>query len=194
MDFIIQADKDISLFINSLHTPAIDYIMFLISAKYTWVPLYLFILYKTFIKINNLKNFFLFLFTIAILISLSDQISVHLFKNVFMRLRPCHCPEIKNAVHIVNNHCGGKYGFISSHSTNAFALFVFLSKFFNNKKTSTFFISIAGLIAISRVFLGVHYLGDVLAGAITGSIIALIVFKFIYKPLEKNLQISQNLH
>ncbi len=185
LEQLINIDKTISLYINSLHTPFFDEFMWLVSGKYTWLPFYLLILYMVYKKADNLKQFLFFLLFVAILITLTDQASVHLFKNVFKRLRPCHCNEIKNMIHLVNNHCGGKYGFISSHSTNAFGLFVFVSLFFKRKKLTIIFILSASLVAFSRVYLGVHYFGDIIAGAIVGTLIAFIVY-FAFKRLILN--------
>lgn len=188
MDYIIQLDKEITLFINSLHNNFSDYFMWLVSAKYTWLPLYLFLIYKIYVREKNIKTFSLVVLFAIVSVTLSDQISVHLFKNVFMRLRPCHCPEIKDIVHIVKDHCGGQYGFISSHSSNAFSVTVFLSLYFSKKQWTIILISTASLIAISRVFLGVHYLGDILAGAIVGSLIAVFSFTLFKKTLKRLVQ------
>jgi len=116
---------------------------------------------------------------------MADQGSVHLFKNVFERLRPCHCEQIRNSIHIVNNHCGGQFGFVSSHATNTFALAIFMSLFFKNKAVSVLLIIWAIIVAYSRIYLGVHYLGDVLGGAILGIVIAFIVYYLFKKILNK---------
>ena len=131
-----------------------------------------------------MKEFLLFLLAVAVLITVADQSSVKLFKNVFERLRPCHCEQIKNYVHILNNHCGGQYGFVSSHATNTFALAVFLARFFNHKSVTILLILWAAVVAYSRVYLGVHYLGDVVGGALLGSFIAFLIY-YLFKKLVK---------
>ncbi len=180
LDFLQHLDKQIFLFLNGLHNGFWDFVMYWMSNKLIWIPLYLyllFLLYKYF-----KKNFIYIVVTIALLIFLSDQTSVHIFKNIFMRLRPCHNPELEGMVHLVKGHCGGQYGFISSHATNHFAIATFLS-FMLGKKIKYFSVLIflwATVIAYSRIYLGVHYPGDVVAGTIVGILIGLIVWK-LYK-------------
>ncbi len=179
---LINIDTSITLALNGLHNSFFDSIMLFISGKFSWIPLYLVLLIFAYKKSENIKVFLVFLVSIAVLITMADQSSVHLFKNVFERLRPCHCEHIRNSIHIVNNHCGGQFGFVSSHATNVFALAVFISIFFKNKLVSILLVVWAIIVAYSRVYLGVHYLGDVLGGAILGVFIAFVVY-FLFKKL-----------
>jgi undecaprenyl-diphosphatase len=119
-------------------------------------------------------------------IGISDFLSVNLFKEVFKRLRPCHNEEILNVVHLVNGHCGGKYGFISSHAANFFALATFSSLFLKNRYFTFIIFFIAVLVAYSRIYLGVHYPLDVFCGAIFGSFISILFYLLFKKLLKKN--------
>ena len=159
--------------------------MLFISGKLSWIPLYLVLLFFAYKKTENIKVFFIFIVSIAVLIIFADQSSVHLFKNIFERLRPCHCEQIRNSIHIVNNHCGGQFGFVSSHATNTFALAVFMSLFFKNKTVSLLLVLWAVIVAYSRVYLGVHYFGDVVGGSVLGTIIAYIMYFSFKKILNK---------
>jgi len=127
---------------------------------------------------------------LLITIAIADLSSVHLFKEVFKRLRPCHNPEFFNIIHIVKNHCGGNYGFVSSHSANFFSLAFFASFIIKKQWFSFLAFSIAILIAYSRIYLGVHYPADVFGGAILGIFVAFIVFK-IYLLILKNYKLSK---
>jgi undecaprenyl-diphosphatase len=168
-------DTQVFLFLNGKHNSFWDFTMYWVSNKLIWIPLYLFFIFLIFKYYK--KNLLWVLLATVIVIALSDLISVHLFKNVFLRLRPCHEPQLEGLVHLVKGKCGGQYGFISSHATNHFAFAVFSSLILRKKvKYFTFLIILwAAVISYSRIYLGVHYPGDVLGGVIVGSVLGWIL-------------------
>ena len=168
MDKILNWDEELFLLINGFHNSFGDFIMFWMSEKFIWIPLYLFFIFLIY-RQYKLKTLFIILFA-AIMIALSDQITVHLFKNIFQRLRPCHDPALMDLVHLVKAKCGGQYGFVSSHAANTFAISVFMIKLIGKKyKYFTALILIwAILISYSRIYLGVHFPGDIIIGAFLG--------------------------
>lgn len=182
IEFINQIDIQLFLFLNSFHNPFMDKLMWIISSKTIWIPMYLYfiyLLYKNYPK----ESIYIFL-AVIVAVALADSLSVALFKDEFKRFRPSHNPEIAHIVHIVNNYRGGSYGFISSHASNVFALAVILNSFL--KSNYRFFPYViffwAPLVSYSRIYLGVHYPGDILGGAIFGSLIAfgvILMYKYI---------------
>lgn len=190
IDYLNALDTNLFLLINGWHSSFFDGFMIFVSAKLSWLPLYAFLLY---LIIRKYKwRSLLVLGFIVLLILASDQLSVHGFKNTFQRLRPCHNEDLQLLIHNVNG-CGGQYGFVSSHATNSFALVVFISLLF--KKTYhylPYFLVVWGLlIAYSRVYLGVHYPGDVFGGALLGTSIGWVIF-YIFQKAEQKIYGKKN--
>ena len=167
-----ELDHQLFLFLNGLHADWLDLVMTFISSEMGWIPFYIVLLYLVFKKLGW-RGLLFVVIGVAILITCSDQLSAHVFKPVFHRFRPCHDPLIQDLVHLPNGNCGGQYGFISSHACNTFALASFITlimKKFYNKIGWLMFIW-ASLVAYSRIYMGVHFPGDVLCGAAVGMIL-----------------------
>lgn len=182
-EFLIRLDNHLFLLLNGLHSPFWDPIMVFASGKLTWLPLYLVLIF--FIARKYGWKAIWWLIAIALVIVATDQISVGLFKNIFQRLRPCHTPELKELVHLVGK-CGGKFGFVSSHAANTFGVAVFLSLLFKNRWTTLGLLIWATFVSYSRIYLGVHFPGDVLCGAILGAGVGISIW------LPANFIINRN--
>ena len=166
IDWLIQIDTRLFLFLNGLHSESLDVIMWWISGKTTWWPFYLLLIgYLAWKKGWQLAPMILF---IILVVALSDQTSVHLFKNVFQRLRPCHEPALEGLVHLVHNKCGGQFGFVSSHAANTFGVSTLFFLWIRKKWFTILMIVWALLVGYSRIYLGVHYPADVLFGSLLG--------------------------
>jgi undecaprenyl-diphosphatase len=176
-------DQQLFLFLNSLNSPFWDRFMWIISAILTWIPLYLAILIA--LAVRYKRKFLVLVLMIIISITLSDQISV-IIKNSVRKPRPSHEPAISGLVHIVNNYRGGSYGFVSSHAANCFTVAV-LSLLLIRKRWFTFSILFwAMVVSYSRIYLGVHYPGDVILGSLLGITIGWGIFK-LYKLIDMKL-------
>ena len=191
IEYFEKIDQTIVLTINSWNTPFLDEVMWIVSGKLTWSPLYLVLIYLSFKKLGT-KNTLIFISLAITVVALSDLSCTYLFKKVFLRYRPSHNLLLENKLHLYREsngslHRGGKYGFISSHAANFFGIAVFaglvLKTYF--KKLIYILLSIGCIVAFSRLYLGVHYLSDILVGAIVGSLYATIVYQFIYKNHKK---------
>lgn len=192
IEFIKHIDTQLFLFLNGINSPFLDQMMYWISERYTWFPFYLILLIVLF-KQFKIKGFYILLF-VAVLIALSDKISVILFKDYFQRYRPCYNENIKQMVHLLNNNCGGQYGFVSSHASNTFALAVFLGGFFNHfyKYSRTLLLCWAAIVSYSRIYLGVHYPLDIIGGALLGAAIAYGLSKILlFLNTKFNLEIMK---
>ena len=175
LEFLNTIDTKIFLFLNGINNPFFDQIMWFITKKESWFPLYLLLI--GFIIYKYKKRSWIIIPCIILLIALADQISTNLFKDVFKRFRPSRVDELKDVIHLLHGKRGGKYGFVSSHATNAFAAATFLSYLFRNKIFTYSIFSWAIIVAYSRVYSGVHYPGDIFCGALLGIIIGILVNK-----------------
>lgn len=180
-----RLDQQLFLFLNSLNSPFWDQVMHAISGKVIWVPLYLAILIVLGIKYK--RKFLVILLFIILAATLADQTSV-LFKNLVQRLRPCHEPSLEGLIHLVNGECGGKFGFASSHAANSFNV-ALISLLFIKKRWYTISIILWALVVgYSRIYLGVHYPGDMICGLLLGALIGWSIYKLYELTDNKILQ------
>jgi len=169
------------LWINGHYSNTLDQIMLFASGKFTWIVFYLFLLYLIVKKYKT--GAVLGIVFIALAITLSDQASVHLFKNAFQRLRPCHQPDVMENLRMIVG-CGGQYGFVSSHAANSFALIGFIIPVFRKRWVTIMMILWGVVVIYSRVYLGVHYPSDVLAGMLLG-LLSGVVMVYLFFAVDK---------
>ncbi len=165
---IIETDEALLLYLNGMHCPAIDSVMWFVSGKLSWLPLYILLTYFMWRRLGWRQTVVSLLF-IAAMIALCDRACSHLIRPLFERLRPSNLQNpISSLVHIVNGYRGGAYGFPSCHAANTFALAVFQMLLFRNR-WAVLLLAWAVVVCYSRVYIGVHYPGDIAVGMLIGS-------------------------
>ena len=169
MEFLNSIDTELFLLINGMHNAFFDSIMYWLSNKLFWVPMYLLIIFLI-IRRYKMRGVMMLLF-IGIVITLCDQTASGLLKNLVQRLRPSHEPVLAGLIHLSKAGTGGLYGFVSSHAANCFGLATFLWFVLDNQfKWLKYWLFVwAVLVSYSRIYNGVHYPGDVLVAAFIGS-------------------------
>ncbi len=184
--FLSTLDTSLTLAINSCHSPFYDNFFYIYTQTWTWIPAILVLLVWMWRK-WGIRSLYVVV-GIALCILLADQISSSLLKPLVARLRPTHNPEIADLIHTVNGYRGGRYGFVSSHAANAATFVIFTALIFRNRIYTILLSLWAFLTAYSRVYLGVHYVGDVLCGALIGVLVGIGVYFAFKQLLNKELK------
>ena len=191
-------DTMVFLTVNSHHNAYFDSVMWLVSGKLIWVPMYV-SLFFVLLKNYSYKVVFAILLAIGVVILFTDSFTAQVIRPWVCRLRPSNLDNpMSSMVHIVDGYRGGAYGFPSNHASNTWGLAFFITFLFRRYKLTFFFFLWALLVCYSRMYLGVHYFGDLLIGgvlALAGASTVFYVFrkvsgdtrlqkvKFIYWPV-----------
>lgn len=186
--WLSDIDARLLLIVNGAHSPFFDSVMWCISGRWIWVPFYAVLAYLLFRRMSW-KRASICLVTIGLIILAADQTCATLIRPEIGRLRPANLNNpLSSFVHVVNGYRGGRYGFPSCHAANTFALAVFMSLVIRHKWFTVMMFSWAFVVSYSRMYLGVHYFGDLFCGATISSLFA-VLFYYLQNYLFKRLNI-----
>lgn len=184
VDYLLNLDKQLLLLLNNDCGAFWDFIFYSISYPWTWVPLYLTILYIVYRRVGW-KQALLFFAAAVVAIAIADQ-TCNFFKMNVPKFRPTHNPEIQELVHTVYGYRGGLYGTVSGHAANSFALATLSALVLKNKYWTIGLMSWATLVIMSRIYLGAHFPLDVIFGTMLGIAVGYFA-NFIYKTLTRKI-------
>ena len=186
IEYLNSLDTQLFLFLNGEHNVFFDPVMYWLSDRLVWIPMYLLIAFLV-VKHYKMRGVVILVF-VGVVIALCDQTASHLIKNTVQRLRPSHEPSLAGLIHLSKAGPGGLYGFVSSHAANAFGLatfmFLVLDDWFKWLKYWLFIWAV--FVSYSRIYNGVHYPGDVIVAAGIGVFIGWAVAK-IYSFVEQKM-------
>lgn len=184
MEKLAELDRELFLYLNNLGTERWDWLWIAISDKWMAIPLYALLLYLIFRKFGW-KPTIITMVVVTLLITATDQLA-NLFKHGFERPRPCRQEGVMEYARYVAERCG-RYGYFSAHAANSTGVAVFLSLLFKRHypKLVIFLIFWAIVVSYSRIYLGVHYPGDVITGMIIG-----VLFGYLFYHLRKFLTLK----
>ena len=192
LEELIHIDTAILLLINGWHTLWADQVMWIVSEKTTWIPLYLLLIgllvwrYRQ--PSNNATKWLkkvpvcvVMIVAIVAAVGLSDFIASGILKDLVARPRPTRVPELEGMLHLVNGYRSGQYGFVSSHAANTMACGLLFSLIWRKKIATVGMMLWVAVNCYSRMYLGVHYPLDILGGLIVGALMAVVAYQVLLK-------------
>ena len=198
LEQLLHIDTEVLLVINGWHAPWVDTLMWIMSAKATWIPLYLLLIgllvwrYRkpamTSVKwLQRVPACVVMIVVIGLAVGAADFIASGILKELVARPRPTRVPELEGVLHLVNGYRSGRYGFVSSHAANTMAVALLFSLIWRNKIATVGLMLWVAANCYSRMYLGVHYPTDILGGLMVGALVAVVVYAMLvrYRLVEK---------
>lgn len=177
MEELIQFDKQLLLMLNGSDSLFMDSLMMTLTNAKTWIPLYLSLFYVVLKSNATVKDILLVMVAAGACVLLSGTIDDTIVKPLVARWRPGRDPEIGMLVDTVDGYRGGKYGFFSAHASNTFSIAVFFSLLIRQRLFTIFMVSYSFINCYTRLYLGVHYPGDITVGLLWGGLVGWGVYK-----------------
>ena len=177
MEELIHFDKELLLWFNGSDSLVMDSVIMTLTTATTWIPMYLALFYVVLKSNSTVRDILLVLAGAAACVLLAGTIDDTIVKPLVARWRPGRDPEIGMLVDTVDGYRGGNYGFFSAHAANTFSIAIFMSLLMRQRLLTIFLVGWSLLNCYTRLYLGVHYPGDITVGLIWGSLVGFGVYK-----------------
>ena len=187
MEELIQFDKQLLLMLNGSDSAYLDGVVMTLTNAFTWVPLYLALLFVVIKNNVNWKNVLLIVGCAGLCVLLAGTVDDEIVKPLVARWRPTHDPQIGSLVDVVDGYRGGNYGFFSAHASNTFSIALFFSQLVRSRQLTVALVVFYSLVNCwTRLYLGVHYPGDITVGLLWGALVAVAVYR-LYSLVQARL-------
>lgn len=192
LEKILEYERNLFFFLHGHHTTFWDCFMWLYSGMFVWIPLIVILLF-CFIYKQKWQEWLTFLASAILLILLCDLLTSHFSKPFFARFRPTHHPAFMNDIQVVFGYVSDNYGFMSGHSANSFGFALFSSLVFRYRPYTFVIFAWATIMAYSRIYLGVHFVSDIVPGAIFGAVFGFLVYRLYLYIRKRTLHTTVSL-
>jgi undecaprenyl-diphosphatase len=191
MEELIHFDKELLLWFNGSDSLVMDSVIMTLTTATTWIPMYLALFYVVLKSNSTVRDILLVLAGAAACVLLAGTIDDTIVKPLVARWRPGRDPEIGMLVDTVDGYRGGNYGFFSAHAANTFSIAIFMSLLMRQRLLTIFLVCWSLLNCYTRLYLGVHYPGDITVGLLWGALVGWGVYRFFYCRFSRPASYSQ---
>ena len=175
---LIDLDKQLLLWFNGSPSLYLDSLVRTLTNAVTWIPFYLTLFYVVIKNNENVQKILLVVGSAALCVVIAGTIDDTIVKPTVARWRPTHDPQIGLLVDIVDGYRGGKYGFFSAHAANTFSIAIFFWWLVRSRLLTTAMVIWSLTNCWTRLYLGVHFPGDIFCGLLWGGIVGSAVYYF----------------
>ena len=193
IEFLQDIDRELLLGINGSDSLYLDRLVRTLTNGLTWIPLYLSLFYMVMKNNDNFRRLLLVLGGAGLCVVLAGTVDDEIVKPLVARWRPTHDPQIGILVDIVDGYRGGKYGFFSAHASNTMSIATFFCWLARSRRLSFALVIWSLVNCWTRMYLGVHFPGDILVGLIWGITVGTGVY-FLYRRLTRDMYMPRNLN
>jgi len=177
MEELIHFDKQLLLMVNGSDSLFLDSLVMMLTDARTWIPLYVGLLFLVWRNNRTPREIFYVVAAAGLCVLFAGAVDDEIVKPLVARWRPTHDPEIGHLVDVVNGYRGGNYGFFSAHAANTFSIALFFSLLVRNRLLTVFLVCWSLTNCWTRLYLGVHYPGDITVGLLWGSLVGYGVYR-----------------